>query len=223
MSSTASAETWGLHAAACELLALSLRYPTEELAEVVASGEWGEAAEEIAAALALEVPAGFAAESRRLEGSLEPLHALRAEATRLFVGAPKPVCSPYEGVWRAEDDRVQALLFVNPHSLAVERFCRACSLGQPEGTNEPLDHVATELELLQYLASLAAGIAASVASSPANEGLPGGGAAEAYGAFMKEHVLAWAPRFAAKLQEEASSSFYRAVGAMLAAFLKAAA
>ncbi|MEI3231974.1 MAG: molecular chaperone TorD family protein [Gordonibacter pamelaeae] len=63
------------------------------------------------------------------------------------MGAPEPAVSPYEGVWRAADDGVQALLFVNPHSMEVERFMRACGLGRPEGTNEPLDHVATECEL----------------------------------------------------------------------------
>ena len=47
-------------------------------------------------------------------------HRLRTEATRLFVGAPNPVASPYEGVWRAEDDGVQPLLFVNPHSMDVD-------------------------------------------------------------------------------------------------------
>ncbi len=85
------------------------------------------------------------------------LGALRPEATRLFVGAPAPAVSPYEGVWRAADDGVQALLFVNPHSMEVERFMRACGLGRPEGTNEPLDHVATECELLEHLALRAAG------------------------------------------------------------------
>ena len=45
----------------------------------------------------------------------------------------------YEGVWAAEADGVQPLLFVNPRSMEVERFMRSCGLGRPEGTNEPLD------------------------------------------------------------------------------------
>ena len=28
----------------------------------------------------------------------------------------------------------------------------ACGMGRPEGTNEPLDHIASELEFLEYLA-----------------------------------------------------------------------
>ena len=148
-------ELWQTRAAAWELAALSLRYPGAELAGAAAGGEWNEAAGEILAALGLsaEVPAAAG------EGGCEAaagadalLHALRPEATRLFVGAPGPACSPYEGVWAAEADGVQPLLFVNPRSMEVERFMRSCGLGRPEGTNEPLDHVATECELLEHLA-----------------------------------------------------------------------
>lgn len=189
MENDVSAEGWMLRAAACELLAFSLRYPDAELAAALASGEWADAAEEVAAALGLSLPEGFAADARACAGkgaglagavdaptadaggcpedSESLLHGLRAEATRLFVGAPEPAVSPYEGVWRAADDGVQALLFVNPHSMAVERFCRSCGLGRPEGTNEPLDHAATELELLQHLASLAAAHAASADAASA--------------------------------------------------------
>lgn len=235
-----------LQAAMCELLALSLRYPSPELAGVVVSGEWADAAEEIASALGLDLPEEFDGEARNfaeafsgnsdnaegVEGADCPesagnaagaeaaLHALRAEATRLFVGAPDPVVSPYEGIWRAGDDGVQALLFVNPHSMAVERFCKSCGLGRPEGTNEPLDHVATELELLQYLASLAAGI-----SSPATEGfrladLPGGSPVAASDQFLKEHALEWMPRFADAVASETRLPYFRAAATLLKAFLE---
>ena len=50
---------WQARAATWELLALSFRYPGPELAGVVASGEWAEAAEELAAALGLEALGGF--------------------------------------------------------------------------------------------------------------------------------------------------------------------
>ena len=46
---TVSADMWQARAAMCELLALSFRYPEDKvLAEAIASGEWGEAADEIA-------------------------------------------------------------------------------------------------------------------------------------------------------------------------------
>ena len=178
---------WGVRAAAWELAALSFRYPGAELAGAVASGEWAEAAREIAGALGLALPEGLGEGLSGRSGPEDALHALRPEATRLFVGAPEPAVSPYEGVWRAADDGVQALLFVNPHSMEVERFMRSCGLGRPEGTNEPLDHVATECELLEHLALRAAG-AEPPEGAQAGSGLPGGSPAAAYGAFLEEHA-----------------------------------
>ncbi|MBQ3106416.1 MAG: molecular chaperone TorD family protein [Eggerthellaceae bacterium] len=219
---TEEAAVWAVRATAWELAAFTFRYPDAALAETVASGEWAEAAEELAAALGVELPETFAADARANVGedAGKLLHALRAEATHLFIGAPDPACSPYEGVWRAGDDGVQALLFVNPHSMAVERFCKACGLGRPEGTNEPLDFAATEAELLQYLASLVAGIAEPVETSPAAEDLPGGSAQAAYEQFLAEHAQVWMPRFADKTAEESRIPFFRAAGAFLAAVVK---
>ena len=183
-------ELWQARAAAWELAALSLRYPGAELAGAAAGGEWNEAAGEILAALGLsaEVPAAAG------EGGCEAaagadalLRALRPEATRLFVGAPEPACSPYEGVWAAEADGVQPLLFVNPRSMEVERFMRSCGLGRPEGTNEPLDHVATECELLERLALRAAG-------APASEGAPDGSSPGTPKPGCQPSPSAWPPR-----------------------------
>ena len=189
-----------------------------ELAEAVASGEWAEAAEELAAVLGLEVRGGREEEGPGCSSSDALLGALRPEATRLFVGAPEPACSPYEGVWAAEADGVQPLLFVNPRSMEVERFMRSCGLGRPEGTNEPLDHVATECELLERLALRAAGAPASE-GAPDGAGLPGGSPAAAYGRFLSGHAQAWMPAFAERLAAEARHPFYRAAAAYLGALL----
>ena len=154
----------------------------------------------------------------RGEGNAALLRALRPEATRLFVGAPEPACSPYEGVWAAEADGVQPLLFVNPRSMEVERFMRSCGLGRPEGTNEPLDHVATECELLERLALRAAGAPASE-GAPDGAGLPGGSPAAAYETFLSGHAQAWMPAFAERLAAEARHPFYRAAAAYLGALV----
>ena len=201
---------WATRATAWELAALSFRYPGPELEGAVASGEWAEAAREIVGALGLALPEGFGA-GASAEG-------LRPEATRLFVGAPEPAVSPYEGVWRAADDGVQALLFVNPHSMEVERFMRACGLGRPEGTNEPLDHVATECELMEHLALRAAG-AEPPGGAPAGADLPGGSPEAAYGAFLEGHARAWMPRFADAVAAESRVPFYRDAAAFLGALV----
>lgn len=209
---------WQARAAAWELAALSFRYPGAELAGAVVSGEWADAAREIAGALGLALPEGLGEGLSGRSGPGDVLHALRPEATRLFVGAPGPACSPYEGVWAAESDGVQPLLFVNPRSMEVERFMRSCGLGRPEGTNEPLDHVATECELLERLALRAAGAPASE-GAPDGAGLPGGSPAAAYETFLSGHAQAWMPAFAERLAAEARHPFYRAAAAYLGALL----
>lgn len=262
---------WQVRAAAWELLALSLRYPDEVLAEAIASGEWESAAAEIAEALgigegeegdALDAPpapgpapasaspaptiasamrhadacgtadarGGVAPPARPApdaSGAAPParpaspalLRSLRVEATRLFVGAPEPAVSPYEGVARALAEGARPLLFVNPRSMDVERFVRSCGLGRPEGANEPLDHVAAECELLSYLASLAAG-APAPAGAPCGAALPGGSPQAAYAAFLDAHARRWMPAFAAAVRAEARAPFYGAAARLLAAVVE---
>lgn len=89
-------------------------------------------------------------------------------------------------MWRAKAEGVQPLLFVNPHSMAVERFCKACGLGRPEGTNEPLDAVWTELELLEYLALRAAADAMDAAAEADVEAGGDGAPTEEQAAQYKE-------------------------------------
>ncbi|QOS69015.1 molecular chaperone TorD family protein [Eggerthella guodeyinii] len=204
---------WRLRATAWEFLALSLRYPDKELARHAASGAWAGAAAEIGEMLGCGIE-GF-------ECSIEPgaseedvLHALRIESTRMFVGAPEPAVSPYESVWRASDDGVEACLFVNPHARDVERFCRQCGLGRSEDANDPLDHVAAECELLCYLASLAAGIVGPVGGRRGAD-LPGGSPAAAYERFMDEHARSWMPRFAELVRAETRQGFFRTSATLL--------
>ncbi|RDB70101.1 molecular chaperone TorD [Eggerthella sinensis] len=147
------------------------------------------------------------------------LRSLRVEATRLFVGAPEPAVSPYEGVARALAEGARPLLFVNPRSMDVERFVRSCGLGRPEGANEPLDHVAAECELLSYLASLAAG-APAPAGAPCGAALPGGSPQAAYAAFLDAHARRWMPAFAAAVRAEARAPFYAAAARLLAAVVE---
>ena len=224
-SASMRSDEWALRASVLEFLAFSLRYPTRELSDVVALGEWADAAAEIAAVVGADEPALVRGlQELRGEGcdSKALLQGLRAEATRLFVGPPEPAVSPYEGIWRADDDGVDGLLFVNPYSVSVEHFMACCALGRPEGTNEPLDHVATELELLQHLASLAAGIIEPPQGAVSAESYPGGSPEDAYLRFFEEHALAWMPLFAQRLLQKASHPFYGCVAQLVAAALAAA-
>ncbi len=210
-----------VYAAAYELLALSFRYPEAVLAEAVVTGEWADAAREIADALGFGLPKGWGEGLDAYEGCASEgvLRSLRVEATRLFVGAPEPAVSPYEGVARALAEGARPLLFVNPRSMDVERFVRSCGLGRPKGANEPLDHVAAECELLSYLASLAAG-APAPAGAPCGAALPGGSPQAAYAAFLDSHAQRWMPAFAAAVRAEARAPFYGAAARLLAAVVE---
>lgn len=201
---------WQARAEMCELLAMALRYPDGTLAGAVASGEWAEAAREVASVLEVEVPCGE--DDEDLAAGMradEILHALRVEATRLFIGAPTPAVSPYESIWRAPEG-AEAVLFVSKSAMAVERFCAHVGLGRPEGTNEPLDHIATELELLSYIAAHAC-----AGDLLDNGTIPG----DAYARFRREHLDVWAGRFCDALAARTRLPFYRAVAGLLGAFL----
>lgn len=207
----ASKDEWLARAAGWELLALAFRFPDEESAGAFAAGEWAAAAAEVSEALSLGWPPSPPC-------GLMTLDDLRREHTRLFGGFPRPLVEPYEGRWRARRDGEVPLLVVNPHSMDVERFCRRCGLGRPEGLNEPLDHVATECELLMHLSSVAAGIAKP--ALPETQ-MPGGGAQEAYASFLAEHGSAWFVEFADAVIREAKSSAYADAGSFLKALASA--
>ena len=227
-------EVWRARTAAWELLALSFRYPDAVLLDAVVSGEWAEAAREIASVLGMSLSEGFDTALTYADGRVEvvsgrgpqvgtlsdglnaseELHVLRTEATRLFVGSPEPVVSPYEGVHRAAVDGVQALLFINPHSMEVERFMKTCGLGRPEGTNEPLDHVASECELLMHLGMQAAG-APTPTGAPEQEAMPGGSASAAYELFLNEHAHVWMPGFAEQVCTCSRHPFFCAAAELL--------
>ncbi|MDR1358941.1 MAG: molecular chaperone TorD family protein [Coriobacteriales bacterium] len=207
--------SWLHKAALFELLSLGLRLPTPELAEALSSGAYTDALKELAElngiapdelSLALAELAAYAG-----TGVDVLFHELRTEYTHLYVGAPKPAVSPYAGIWWAREAGVEPLLFVNRESLAVERFMRSCGIGQPEGTNEPLDHIASELEFLQYLCLIRAG-ATLPPELPDDFSLP----EAAFENFSATHFASWSKEFAEATIKEARAPFYRAVGRMLA-------
>lgn len=216
---TRTAESYKALVTSWSLLALSLRYPDMELTDAVEAGAWDEAAAGVAAELMERfgnrvelADADGASVAAWREASDECLGPLRREATRLFVGFPEPAVSPYEGIWRARVDGSAALLAVNPHSSAVARFCKSCGLGHPKGTNEPLDHISAECELMSYLAYRAC---AEALGEAAQGSMPGGSAQAAYGVFLADHAREWMPQFADALEDEARIVFYRAVARML--------
>lgn len=97
---------------------------------------------------------------------------------------------------------------------------KACGLGQPSGTNEPLDHIATECEFLEYLAAVSAGISDPVKTAPAASDIPGGSYENAYSEFFQEHAATWMPRFSQDVIAKTRLPFYLSAALLLGALLE---
>ena len=206
---------WVDKAALFELLAMALGYPARETAAAVAEGAFAEAlaecvaacglGEELAAAMKLDL-AEYAGRSGD-EAAVEALwHELRVEYTRMFVGTPEMLVAPFAGIWYAREVGVDPLLFINKESMAVERTMLGCGLVRPEGTNEPLDHIATECEFLNYLCLVRAG---AIEAPAVDEG--------AYETFYGERLAWWKDRFAEAVLAETRGGLLRAGARVLAA------
>lgn len=193
-------------AALYELLALSFGYPRKELAQALIAGEYRDTVHELADILDLSLEEDFDSYLLPYEQAEEKdtVHTLRIEYTRLFIGSSEPLVSPYEGVWKAKDDGVQPLLFVNPHSVAVEKFYAEYGIGNPEGKNEPLDHISSELEFLQFLTLVSSGMMSTPLSSEKTIDEH----TQAIEQFKQEHTSTWVPKFAEAVIEQTKEPFF---------------
>lgn len=206
-------EQWINKAALYEVLSLGFLFTSKDLAQALARGEYAEALDEIAGLNGLDTEAVHIARTELTsytgEDADELFHELRAEYTYLFIGSPDPGVSPFAGIWYTEEIGVEPLMFVNKESMAVERFMRSCDVGQPEGINEPLDHIGSELEFLQYLCLLRAGVLKPSGIIEFPEG--------AYEEFYRTHFSAFSKKFAHRTVEKSRIPFFRAVARILQA------
>lgn len=209
-------EAWVAKATLFELLSMGFRFSDQTTAETLASGEYGDAIEEAVVALGLncdvEAVGSLLAECEGRDAR-QLLQEVRREYSRLFIGFPEAIVPPYAGIYYAKEVGVQPVLFVNKESMSVERFVLSCGLCRPEGTNEPLDHISTELEFLEYLALDRAGLVNK------DEGMVPEGA---YEAFYEQRFAGFAKKFAKGILDNSSCSLYRAAAMVLASLPDAA-
>ena len=187
---------------------MGLRLPDKQLAETLASGEYADALQETLSSLGI-VDDGFSDSLHAYVGQdAEALfHRARAEYTRLFVGAPHALVSPYAGVYYAEKVGVTPVLYVNKESMEVERFMAACGMGRPRGTNEPLDHIASELEFLEYLALDAIGAMHDEERQPVPDG--------SLEKFYADKFAPFAQQLAPKIAEASEEALYMTLARVL--------
>ena len=96
---------------------------------------------------------------------------------------------------------------VGAESMAIERFMRRCGVGQPEGTNEPLDHVASLLEFLYYLCLVKADAVRPPAHADVRD--------DDYRAFFDAHFAKFAVPFADEVMRRTTESFFASSAWML--------
>lgn len=130
--------------------------------------------------------------------------AVADEYTRLFIGPPEPEVNLYESYY------LTGRLLDRP--LAVLRaFLGEIGLEKEAGYAEPEDFLAFELEIMRRLTD-------GQASAPNPDEETRGINLQA--AFLKQHLLVWAPGAAKDLSEAKSASFYRGVARLLQGFLE---
>ncbi|GIX46343.1 MAG: hypothetical protein KatS3mg131_0554 [Candidatus Tectimicrobiota bacterium] len=131
-----------------------------------------------------------------------PAEAVAEEFTRLFLGPYGVVLHPYESYY------LTGRFFAEP-LVALRRFLRRLGL-EKQGLAEPEDVLAFELEVMRWL------VGKQLAAATVSE-------AERWlrwqTAFLREHLLVWAPACAEDLERAPGVAFYRGVARMLRGFL----
>lgn len=122
------------------------------------------------------------------------------------------VAFPYESVYTSpehllmQDARDQVLAAYRAGSVVIDEECNP--------TNDPEDHVAFELAFAGLLSTRGAEALEAGDFERTREVL------ETKRAFMAEHLLNWAPWFAADIERIAQTGFYRALGQVLVGTLE---
>lgn len=143
-------------AGACELLARSLRLPDEELVQALFKGEYLETLLELFGDLGMRMTCeevdklGLTDVSCGSEDAY--LHRLRREHTRLFGGLSTPIAPLYASAWYARRKGQKPIMFVSRQAVEIEKYMNGAGVSVAPGNNEPLDHVSTMLEFMQYVA-----------------------------------------------------------------------
>lgn len=204
----ASEEEWMRRAAAFELLSLALLPPVRKVADALVSGEFEDACAEVfdggwssgpGLSLSTEPLGGYA--GREADAVF---HEIRCEHAMLFaVCGRAPRITPYVGVWFAERQGQTGLLFVGKESMDIERFMRRCGVAKDLAagqSNDPVDHIGTVCEFMQYLCLV-----------NARAVVPGEGAEvheDDFEVFHREHFHGYALWCASEIRTCSSSTFY---------------
>lgn len=184
------------YAAACAFLSRLFLEPADEsLISALSDGplpaDWPMEADEDTVRGLQELRAGMAT----------PLEILLIDHRDLFEGPDHVLACPYESVYLSEEH-----LTFEQQTLAVRAFYHRFGVGAPLPGKEPDDHIGLELSFVSRLCLL--GLDA-IESSDADAETA---IMASVGDFLDQHLLRWVDRCLDRVDEHATTDFYRGLG-----------
>ena len=140
------------------------------------------------------------------------LDALTWDFNRLFVGPGEMLAPPWESVHRSKTK-----LTFQESTLQVRALYEAFGVHAPALHREPDDHLALELAFLATLSERA------VEASDRGDDDQLEGCLRAQQAFLRDHLLAWAPACLALVETHAETDYYRGAARLARGSLAASA
>lgn len=132
---------------------------------------------------------------------------LAVEFAGLFIGPRQPPAVPFASFYISE-----TATLMSDVTIDVRKRYLAAGLAVKELNKLPDDHIAVELEFIDFLAARCTG------SFRAGDREAAARAFQNLEAFLREHFSRWAPQFAQRVIDAAAGDFYRGAGIMLKEF-----
>lgn len=190
-----------------QLLAIALRYPTEELAGGIADGSFAADLAACMEELGLTDAAANVRAALNGIGAEGLLTAMRTEYTGLFLVPKKEKVFIYESrfLYPKDANPKDYMMFVSPCALHAEQCYKDAGVRVKKTLNEPSDHAATEMEFMSHLYRCAARAVAD--SKDEHIWLMRAKA------FHKAHIAKWMADFCTQLEETTQLPVYAAIAA----------
>jgi TorA maturation chaperone TorD len=142
------------------------------------------------------------------------LPALAKEHLRLFVGPGHIPCPPYEAVYRKDRPDFERGLVMGPSTADVRRAYLAAGLNISKTYTDLPDHIAAEMEFMQFLCAEEIRLAQQGNNEAAAK------MKSMQREFHKNHIEPWVGDFADCILRSTTSPFYKATASVLKEFAK---
>lgn len=194
-----------------QLLSLALHFPTKELVDAIADGSFKEDVVAILEKLncglkeITEIKKLFETYGNDIKDGDPLLHEMSIELTRLCYHPHTPVLDIYETTFnKSINEKEKSALFISKQAIAAEQCYKDAGLKLK--TNDPADHLITELEFMMAMYARK-GRAIQEQNEEALQKINA-----QITKFQNEHLGKWAIQFFEKLEEESTLPIYKIIG-----------